>query len=406
MVDDDLNLLFLPLFENICMNQGKMTFSQIIECASSDVFRRCVDKYNGNYRARDFSCWKQFLCMCFGQLTHRESMSDTMLCLKLNRSKLYHLGIGKPFDKSTLSRANESRNWKIYQDFGLKLIEQAKELYKSDNQLDVKLKGEVYALDSTTVDLCLDVFCWATFRPTKAAIKIHTLLDLKTSIPDYIFISEGNVHDINALDKITIQKGSYYVMDKAYGDFARLYHIKLEKAYFVIRPKDNLRFKRILSRSADKRKGILCDQDILLKSFYPRKKYPLKIRRIRFYDKENKQYFTFLTNNYKLKATSVAQLYKYRWYVEIFFKWIKQHLKIKSFWGNSENAVRTQIWIAISTYILVAIAKKKFKIDRSLYEMLQYISLSPFERISIYDAFKNTKYQDFKELRYNQLNIF
>jgi len=294
------------------MNQGRMIFSQIIDFASQDIFKVCVNRYNGNYRAKEFSCWKQFLCLAFGQLTHRESMSDTMLCLKLNEDKLYHLGIGKVVNKSTLSRANEKRDWRIFQDFGLKLIEQARILYEDDNLLDVKLKGKVFALDSTTVDLCLEVFLWATFRSTKAAIKIHTLLDLKTSIPEFIFITEGDVHDVNAMDFISIQKGSYYVMDKAYIDFARLHRIKQEQAYFVVRAKENIQFKRLTSRSVDKRLGIICDQDIKLTGIKSSQRYPDPLRRIRFYDAEFERTFVFLTNNFKLKAVTVTKLYKHR----------------------------------------------------------------------------------------------
>ena len=362
------------------MNQGRMIFSQIMDFASQDIFKVCVKRYNGNYKLKEFSCWKQFLCLAFGQLTHRQSMTDTLLCLKLNADKLYHLGIGKAVNKSSLSRANEKRNWRIFQDFGIKLIEQARILYKEDNRIESKLKGNVFALDSTTVDLCLEVFLWATFRTTKSAIKIHTLLDLKTSIPEFIFISEGSVHDVNVIDLIPIEKGSYYVMDKAYIDFERLYSIKQDKAYFVIRAKENIQFKRIASRSADKSFGIICDQDIALTGIKTCERYPDQLRRIKFYDLEFERTFVFLTNNFKLKAVTVTQLYKHRWKIELFFKWIKQNLKVQSFWGNTENAVKTQIWIAISVYLLVAIAKKKLKLKHSPYEILQYISLSPFEK--------------------------
>lgn len=387
------------------MNQGKMVFSQVMEFASHDAFRRSADRYNGNYRARGFTCWKQFLCMAFGQLTHRESMSDTLLCLKLNTDKLYHLGIGVAVNKSTISRANENRDWRIFQDFGLKLIEQANILYQDENQLDVNLKGRVFALDSTTVDLCLDVFWWATFRTTKAAVKIHTLLDLKTSIPEFVFISEGDVHDVNILDQIAFQKGSYYVMDKAYVDFARLHVIKEERAYFIVRAKENLQFQRIDSRAADKSLGIICDQDICLTGFYSSKKYPDTLRRIKYHDSEFDRTFVFLTNNSRIKPTTVAQLYKHRWEVELFFKWIKQHLKIKSFWGQNENAVRIQIWVAISVYVLVAIARKKLGIQNSLYEMLQYISVSPFEKRPLTEVFSDNGFKDFKEQNDTQLKI-
>jgi hypothetical protein len=387
------------------MNQGRMTFSQIMDFASQDIFKVCAKRYNGNYKTKEFSCWKQFLCLAFGQLTHRESMSDTMLCLKLNADKLYHLGIGKVVNKSTLSRANEKRDWHIFQDFGLKLIEQARILYEGDNQLDIKLKGKVFALDSTTVDLCLEVFLWATFRSTKAAIKIHTLLDLKTSIPEFIFITEGNVHDVNAMDYISVEKGSYYVMDKAYIDFARLYNIKRDKAYFVVRAKENFKFKRLASRTVDKSLGIICDQEINLTGVLSREKYPEPLRRIRFYDAEFERTFVFITNNFKLKAITVTQLYKHRWKIELFFKWIKQNLKVQSFWGFTENAVKTQIWTAICVYVLVAIAKKKLKLEHSPYEILQYISLAPFEKTPLVEVFLNKKSQDVKEQKCIQLKI-
>lgn len=382
-----------------------MTFSQIMDFASQDIFKVCVKRYNGNYKSKEFSCWKQFLCLAFGQLTHRESMSDTMLCLKLNAEKLFHLGIGKVVNKSTLSRANEKRDWHIFQDFGLKLIEQARILYEGDNQLDIKLKGKVFALDSTTVDLCLEVFLWATFRSTKAAIKIHTLLDLKTSIPEFIFITEGNVHDVNAMDYISVEKGSYYIMDKAYIDFARLYNIKQDKAYFVVRAKDNFKFKRLTSRSVDKSLGIICDQEINLTGVLSSEKYPEPLRRIRFYDAEFERTFVFITNNFKLKAVTVTQLYKHRWKIELFFKWIKQNLKVQSFWGFTENAVKTQIWTAISVYVLVAIAKKKLNLEHSPYEILQYISLAPFEKTPLSEVFLNNKSQDVKEQTCIQLKI-
>ena len=388
------------------MNQGKMAFSQILEFASQDVFKNIVKHYKGNYKTKEFSSWKHFLCLAFGQLTHRESMSDTMLCLKLNSSKLFHLGIGKVFDKSTVSRANENRDWRIFQDFGIKLIEQAKELYKDSNELDFNLKGDVFALDSTTVDLCLDVFWWATFRSTKAAIKIHTLLDCKTPIPEFVFISEGDVHDVNILDLLPIVKGSYYVMDKAYIDFERLYSLHLKKAFFVVRAKENLRFKRMTSKLVNKKNNILCDQEIQLTGFYSKINYPENIRRIKYYDSEFERTFVFLTNNKKVKAETIAKLYKSRWQVELFFKWIKQHLKIKSFWGQNENAVRSQIWVAISVYVIVAIAKKKLKISNSLYEILQYISIAPFEKTPLAETFKFENWKENKEAYLNQLEIF
>ena len=383
-----------------------MVFAQLMDFASYDVFKWCVKRYNGNYRAKEFTCWRQFLCMSFGQLTHRESVSDTLLCLKLHSDKLYHLGIGKVVNKSTLTRANENRDWRIYQDFALKLIESAKELYKSSNQLDVNLKGRVFAIDATVIDLCLAVFWWASFRSTKAAVKLHTILDLKTSIPEFILVTEGDVHDVKVLDSFVIEKGSYYVMDKAYIDFKRLYRIHNERAYFVVRAKTNLDANIVASRDVKEGTGILSDQTIVLAGQASSKRYPEKLRLIQYYDAETGKLFFFLTNNFKLGALTVAKLYKHRWYIELFFKWIKQHLKIKSFWGQSENAVKTQIWIAIATYVIVAIAKKRLNLPHSLYEILQLVSISAFDRTPLRQTFTNENYQDVKEQFYNQLKMF
>lgn len=388
------------------MNQGKMIFAQIIDFASYHSFKRCVGRYNGDYKTKEFSCWKQFLCMSFGQLTHRESLSDTALCLKLHNDKLYHLGIGKAFNKSTISRANENRDSRIFQDFAFSLINQAKILYSNQNHIDVKLKGDIYALDSTTIDLCLDVFWWAKFRTTKAAVKLHTLLDLKTAIPEYIFISDGSVHDVNVLDLISIPRGSYLVMDKAYVDFSRLYSLDSDRVNFVLRAKDNMRYKIMNRIETDKSTGVICDQTILLTGIQTSEKYPAELRRIRYFDNETGNMLVFITNNFKISALTVAALYRNRWGIEIFFKWIKQHLKILSFWGQSENAVKTQVWIAISTYMLVIIAKSKLNLNQSLYEILQLVSLSPFDRTPMKILFSEEKYQDVKEPLYNQLKLF
>ena len=380
-----------------------MVFAQLMEFASFHVFKCCVKRYNGDYNNKGLTCWKQFLCMAFGQLTHRESLSDTALCLKLQKDKLYHLGIGRPFSKSTLSKANEKRDWRIFRDFALKLIEQARELCKDDNLLDLKLKGNVYALDATTIDLCLDVFWWAKFRSTKAAIKLHTILDLKTAIPEYIFITDGSVHEVNTLDYFSLPAGSYLVMDKGYIDFTRLWRLARERTNFVVRAKKNMKYKVIERVLTDKTKGVLCDQTIILTDPITNKKYPECLRRIRYYDAETANTFVFLTNNFKLSALTIAALYKNRWGIELFFKWIKQHLKIQTFWGQSENAVRTQVWIAISIYVLVVIAKKQLKIKQSLYEILQLISLSAFDRTPIKNLFQNENNQDVKEQNCNQL---
>lgn len=388
------------------MNQGKMVFAQIMDFASQDIFKTIVARYKGNYRTKEFTSWRHFLCLAFGQLTHRESMSDTLLCLELCKNKLYHLGIGKAFDKSTVSRANENRDWRIFQDFGLKLISQVNELYTDYNQLDFDLKGDVFALDSTTIDLCLDIYWWATFRSTKAAVKIHTLLNSKTSIPEFIFISEGDVHDVNILDNIPIKKGCYYSMDKAYVDFGRLYSIHLKKAFFVVRAKENLKYNLISSKRTNKKENVISDEEIELDGFYSKKNYPNTLRRVKYYDHEYDRTFVFLTNNKRLKPQTIAKLYKSRWHVELFFKWIKQHLKIKSFWGQNENAVRIQIWVAISTYIIVAIAKRKLNIPNSLYEILQYITIAPFEKELLSETFKKGNWEEMTDQIDIQLKIF
>jgi hypothetical protein len=378
------------------MNKGKMVFAQLMEFAPFHVFKYCVKRYDGDYNNKGLTCWKQFLCMVFGQLTHRESLSDTALCLKLQKDKLYHLGIGRPFSKSTLSVANEKRDWRIYRDFALKLIDQARQLCKDDNLLDLKLKGKVYALDATTIDLCLDVFGWAKFRSTKAAIKLHTLLDLKTAIPEYIFITDGSVHEVNTLDYFSLPAGSYLVVDKAYIDFARLRQFARERTNFVVRAKKNMQY-RVLDRGVTaKEKGVLCDQTIVLTNPTTFNHYPEGLRRIRYFDKETGNTLIFLTNNFKLSALTVAALYRNRRGIELFFKWIKQHLKIQTFWGHSENAVRTQVWIAISAYVLVIIAKKQLQLIPTLYEILQLISLSALDRTSIKRLCLSEDIQDVK----------
>jgi Transposase DDE domain/Domain of unknown function (DUF4372) len=388
------------------MNQGKMVFAQLMEFASFHVFKYCVKRYHGDYKNRGLTCWKQFLCMAFGQLTHRESLTDTALCLNLHKDKLYHLGIGKPFSKSALARANENRDWRIFRDFALKLIEYARVLCQDDNLLDLKLKGKIFALDATVVDLCLNVFWWAKFRTTKAAIKLHTLLDLKTAIPEYIFITDGSVHEVKILDYFSFPAGSYLIMDKGYIDFARLWRLARERTNFVIRAKNNMKY-RVLDRAlTEKEKGVICDQTIILTGVLTSKKYPESLRRIRYFDPETRKTLVFLTNNFKLSALTIAALYKNRWGIEIFFKWIKQHLKIQTFWGQSENAVRTQIWIAISTYVLVIIAKKKLNLSHSLYEIFQLVSLSVFDRTPMKTLFLNENIQDVKEQNCNQLILF
>ena len=388
------------------MNQGKYVFSQLIGLISYKQFQTLVTRHKGEYKVKDFSCWKQFLCMAFGQLTHRESLSDTLMCLKANTHKLYHLGIGELVAKSTLTRANENRSCLIYQDFAMLLIKEAKQLYLGDDGLEVQLKNNVFAIDATTIDLCLSTFCWATFRSTKGGIKLHTQLDLKTSIPEFILFSTASVHDVNVLDVISFEANSFYIMDRGYVDYQRLYRIHLCNAFFVTRAKDNMNYRRLYSHPADKTNGVIYDQTIMLNGYYAAKDYPGKIRRIKFYDEQTGKILIFLTNNFHLAATEIAQLYKHRWKIELFFKWIKQHLKIKSFWGHSENAVKTQVWIAVSVYVLVAIAKKKFMLQQSLYEILQILSISIFERMPINQLFQQTQLQYFKEQNHNQLNMF
>jgi hypothetical protein len=388
------------------MNQGKYVFAQLFDFVSHNDFNRCVERYDGNYKTKTFSCWKQFLCMAFGQLTHRESLSDTILCIKANSKKLYHLGIGNAVSKSTLSNANENRDWEIFQDFALILIDQAKELYKSDSQLDVEISNNVFAIDSTTIDLCLSIFPWAKFRKTKAAIKLHTVLNAKTSIPEVIHISDGKMHDVNFLDIVTIQPDSFYILDKGYVDFERLYRIHKSNAFFVTRAKKGLAFKRIYSATVDKESGVICDQTIKLTGYKTSKSYPDKLRRIKYYDQETGKTFVFLTNNFEIPAITIALLYKHRWFIELFFKWIKQHLKIKFFWGHSPNAVKTQIWIAISVYVIVLIMKKKLCLSQSIYEILQVISINIFDKDPINQLFNKSDIQNFKEQNSNQLNLF
>jgi len=391
---------------HLVMNDGKYIFSQIMGLVSSTSFETIVKRHFGEYKVKDFSCWKQFLCMAFGQLTHRESLTDTMLCLKANANKMYHLGIGKIIAISTLSRANENRSFQIYQDLSMLLIKEAKLLYLDDDDLEVHLKGNVFAIDSTTIDLCLSSFCWANFRSTKAGIKLHTQIDLKTSIPEFILFTNAAIHDVNALDYVHFEANSFYIMDRGYVDYKRLYKIHMCDAFFVTRAKDNINYRRLYSHPKDKTKGIVYDQTILLNNYYTSKYYPEKLRVIKYHDEETGKVFVFLTNHFHLKATEIAQLYKHRWKIELFFKWIKQHLKIKSFWGQSENAVKTQVWIAISIYVIVAIAKKKFMLKQSLYEILQILSISIFEKVPINQLFQHTQLQYFKEQDPNQLNIW
>jgi len=388
------------------MNSGKYVFTQIIGLVSSTSFQTIVNRHSGDYKTKDFRCWKQFLCMAFGQLTHRESLSDTLMCLKANAHKLYHLGIGELVANSTLTRANENRSYLIYEELAMLLIKQAKQLYLDENDLEIQLRNNVFAIDATTIDLCLSTFYWATFRGTKGGIKLHTQLNLKTSIPEFILFSPASVHEVNVLDIISFEPNSFYVMDRGYVDYKRLYRIHLCNAFFVTRAKDNMDYRRLYSHAVDKAKDVLCDQTIMLNGYYAAKDYPNKMRRIKFRDEETGKILIFLTNNFHLSAIEIAQLYKHRWKIELFFKWIKQHLKIKSFWGHSENAVKVQVWIAVSVYVLVAIAKKHFMLKQSLYEILQVLSISIFEKMPINQLFQKTQLQYFKEQDDNQLKMF
>jgi hypothetical protein len=387
------------------MNQGQYIFSQIMDFLPKKKFDRCVELYGGNRRMRSFSCFDQFLCMAFAQLTYRESLRDIECCLRAMQKKLYHIGIRGNVSRSTLADANENRDWRIYCDFAQILIQEARRLYANDD-FGLELKETVYALDASTIDLCLSVFPWARFRRSKAAIKLHTLLDLRGNIPSFISITDGKVHDVNVLDELIPEPGSIYVMDRGYLDFDRLYRLHQNHAFFVTRRKVNTRFRRIYSAEIDKTTGLKCDQAIMLTGFYTQKSYPEKLRRVKYYDAENEKRLDFLTNNFSLPAITIANLYKCRWQVELFFKWIKQHLRIKAFYGTSENAVKSQIWIAVSVYVLIAIIKKRLIIEQSLYTILQILSVSIFEKMPIYQALTNTFYEKETTPYYKQLSLF
>ena len=361
------------------MYSGRLVFSQVMDCMSIYEFHKCVERYHGNYKVKSFSCLDQFLSMAFAQLTYRESLRDIEVCLRSMRSKLYHIGIRGNIARSTIANANENRDWRIYADHAQVLINIARMLYRNED-FGVELKESVYALDSTTIDLCLSLFPWARFRKHKGAVKMHTLLDLRGSIPSMIWITDGKVHDVNILDELIPEPGSFYIMDRAYIDFFRLYSLHQCSAFFVTTAKKNFQFKRIYSRKVDKSTGLRCDQTIRLTGTKSFQYYPEKLRRISYVDKDTLNRYVFLTNNFVLSALVIAILYKCRWNVELFFKWIKQHLRIKKFYGNSSNAVKTQIWIAISTYVMVAILKKQLKSELSLYTILQILSVNLFQK--------------------------
>lgn len=386
------------------MNSGKTIFSQLLEFLPTYEFRQCVKRYQGHYKIKSFSCWDQFLCMAFAQLTYRESLRDIQACLRGNQSKLYHMGFRGKVSRNTLAHANQVRDWRIYADFAQILIAQARELYANEN-LGLELKQTVYAFDATTIDLCLSLFPWAQFRRRKAAIKLHTLMDLRGSIPTLIFVTQGKTHEVNLLDDLLVEPGAIYLFDRGYLDFGRLYQIDQAKAFFVIRAKRNFRFRRLYSQAVDKAQGVQADQIIELHGFYACKDYPARLRRIRYFDSKKNKRLIFLTNHFSLPAFTVAELFRCRWKIELFFKWIKQHLRIKAFYGTSENAVKTQIWIAISVYVLVAIVKKKLQLKASLYTMLQILSLSLFEKTPLFQLLSQIA-PDEKETDFsNQLKL-
>jgi transposase len=388
------------------MNQVKTVFSQLMSFLPEYEFNKCVDRYKGDYKVKTFTCREHFYVMSFAQLTFRESLRDIQACLTALSGKLYHSGIKQPVPKSTLAEANENRDWRIYADFAQVLIREARRLYKTDNEFVLDIDNMAYALDSSTIDLCLNLFPWAKFRKAKGAIKMHTLLDLRGSIPTFIEITDGLCHDVNILDILEIEPGAIYVMDMGYIDYERLYNINRNQGYFVTRAKSNMASKRLYSRPVDKTTGLRCDQSVRLTGFYSKKQYPELFRRVKYFDQESGKTYVFLSNNFKLDALLIAQLYKERWKVELFFKWIKQHLRIKSFYGTSRNAVFCQIWIAICIYLLVAIVKKKLKVDYKLYSLLQIFSLSLFEKTPINELFTNLNYKTTGLDNPNQLNLF
>ncbi len=388
------------------MNTGKYVFAQVLSFINPNDFKKCVDRYSGNYKIKQFSCWHQLLCMMFGQLANRESLSDLILCLQTQKSKWYHLGIGCSISKSNLAYANEKRDWQIFADFAYVLIAEARKNILPNEALADFENNPIYAIDTTTIDLCLEVFWWAKFRKHKAAVKLHTILDIKTEIPCYIHITDGKVHEVNVLDNIEFESNGFYVMDRGFVDYERLFTIHKLQAYFITRAKTNMKCRRIYSAKADKKTGVLYDQTIQLVNFYVSKQYPKKLRRVKYFDQETNKIFIFLTNNFDITALQVALLYKYRWKIELFFKWIKQHLKVKSFWGHSENAVKVQVYVAIITFVLVAIIKQKLKTPLTQYQILQILSLTLLNKTPLNQLFQDALIQYVKEPEYNQLKLF
>jgi len=387
------------------MYTGSLVFSQVMEHLPMHTFRRCVQRYRGNHKIKTFSCLDQFRCMAFAQLTYRESLRDIEACLRAQQNKLYHMGIRGGISRNTIANANKVRDWRIYADFAQSLIQIVRKLYV-DEDMGVELDSTVYALDATTIYLCLSVFPWANFRATKAAVKLHTLLDLRGSIPTFIHISDGKMHDVNVLDLLLPEAGAFYVMDRGYVDFRRLYELNLGSAFFVTRAKSNLQCRRLYSRPVNKELGLKYDQTVRLTGVNSAKNYPANLRRIKYYDAKTDKTFTFLTNNFLLPAKTIAELYRCRWQVELFFKWIKQHLRIKSFFGTSENAVKSQIWIAVATYVQVAIIKKRLNLRASLYTILKILSVTIFENMPLYQVLSGNELSCSETDLPNQLILF
>jgi len=387
------------------MNIGKTIFSQIMDFLPLQEFRKCVNRYQGNYKVQKFSCYDQFLCMAFAQLTYRESLRDIEACLRSMQNKLYHLGFRGKISRSTLAYSNDTRDWRIYADFAQVLINTARKLYVNE-PFALDLEQTVYALDASTINLCLSLFPWSHFRLKQGAIKLHTLMDLRGSIPSFIKITPAKISDVTILDELLPEPGCFYILDRGYLDFSRLFILHQASAFFVVRSKAKVKYQRLYSHPIDKSTGLRSDQTVILVVYKTRKDYPEKLRRIRFYDSEHKRYFTFLTNNFHLPALTISQLYKCRWQIELFFKWIKQHLRIKAFYGTSENAVKTQIWTAIAIYVLIAIIKKQLKIDLNLYTMLQIFSVSIFEKVPILQLLTDCKYKNINSDSCNQIELF
>jgi len=387
------------------MNSGRTIFAQLLDYLPMHEYRKCVARYRGDHRIKTFSCWDQFLCMIFAQLTYRESLRDIVACLRSQSQRLYHMGFRSLVSRSTLADANEVRDWRIYADFAQVLIARARELYRNED-LGIDLRNTVYALDSTTIDLCFSLFPWATYKTNQHAVKLHTLLDLRGNIPTVIRITPAQLNDLQFLDHIVLEPGAFYVMDRGYLDFARLHRWTLAGAFFVTRARKDFRFRRLISHKVDKTTGVQCDQTILLKWFYSVKGYPERLRRVRFLDPEREKRLVFLTNNFVLPAKTIADLYRSRWHVELFFKWIKQHLRIKAFVGTSPNALKTQVWTAVCAYVLVAIVKKRLNLDMSLYTILQILSVSLFEKTPILRALSHPPRQFGEGVNHNQLELF